>query len=586
MSIPETVFPPPRISTTEPWRLTPLGAAAAGLLAGIAFLIVYPVTRMIGTVLTDAAGPAGLGIDRSIWTVVWNTIIVVAGGSSVALVFGAVLALINERTDGGFRGLGSFMPVAPLMLPSITGVLGWVVLFDPRVGLVNVALRGLFGLGGADAEGPFNIYSMGGLLFAVSIHLVPTVYLVVSAALRNLDPAVEEASRICGAGPLATAWRVTFPAIRPALFEGWLLSLINGIGMFSVPVILGTGARIELISVRIWVYLTNYPNNQAGALALAGAMLLAVLGLRLAQWRFLPATRQAVIGGKGVRSAPTRLGLLRYLTRSLIIVYIVLSLVLPVLALALVSLESFWTAQVPWDRLSLINYQRVLSENPQTFRALANSLLLASIGATAAIAAAGFLMLYAHQRPTATRGRWRQRGQAAPGWKGLVDFVTTLPATLPHSLIAVSFILAFSRAPFDIYGTIWILLLAYLTMEIPYAASAAKSATNVIGKELTEASRIFRASAGHTMLRILLPLAMPGLAAGWVLVFIHILGEVTASAILSGNSNPVVGSVLLDLWRQGNFPMMTAFALIIWLIASLLVVIMLRLNNRSLGRTR
>ena len=582
MSVPQTVFPPPRISHYDRWRLTPLSAAATGLLIGIAFLILYPLTRMIGAVAGDAAGPAGLGIDASIWTVLWNTVIVVMGGSSAALVLGSVLALINERTDGGFKGLGSFMPVAPLMLPSITGVLGWVVLFDPRVGLVNVALRGVLGLTGG--EGPFNIYSMGGLLFAFSIHLVPTIYLVVSASLRNLDPAIEEASRISGAGPLATAWRVTFPAIRPALFEGWLLALINGIGMFSVPVILGTGARIELISVRIWVYLTNYPNNQPAALVLAGAMLLAVLSLRLVQWRLLPTARQATIGGKGVRGALTRLGMLRHVTRLLIVFYILLSLVLPVMALGLVSLEAFWTAQVPWDRLSLINYQRVLTENPATIRALADSVGLAGAGATLALAIAGFLMLYAHQRPTATRGRWRQKGPAAPGWKGIVDFVTTLPATLPHSLIAVSFILAFAAAPFDLYGTIWILLLAYLTMEIPYAASAAKSATNMIGKELTEASRIFRASAGRTMARILLPLAMPGLAAGWVLVFIHILGEVTASAILSGNSNPVVGSVLLDLWRQGNFPQMTAFALVIWLIASILVVVMLRLNSRGLRR--
>jgi iron(III) transport system permease protein len=563
-------------------RVGVIDAAAMALLAAIAFLVIYPLLRMGVVVATNAVGSVGLGIDASIGKVLWNTLVVVVGSSLLALAFGSGLALINERTDGGFKGLGGLMPIAPLMLPSITGVLGWVVLFDPRVGLVNVALRHLLGMG-AGAEGPLNIYSMAGLVFAMAIHLVPTIYLIVSAALRNLDPSIEEASRTFGAGPLATGLRVTLPAIRPALFEAWLLSLINGVALFSVPVILGTGAKIEVVSVRIWTYLTSYPNNQPAALVLAGGLLLVVLGLRFVQSRVAPALRQAVIGGRGVRAAPSRLGPLRFVTRTIIAGYILLSLVLPVLALMLVSLERFWSANVPWSHLSLANYQKVLTQNPATFKALINSLGLASAGATIAIGAAGFLLLYAHQRGVSHwRGRGRTNRRQPTGFRGLVDFVTSLPTTVPHSLVGVSFILGFS----SIYGTVWVLLLAYLIMEVPYAAAAARSASSVIGVELTEASRIFRASPGTTMRKVLLPLALPGLAAGWVLVFIHILGEVTASAILSGASNPVVGSVLLDLWRQGDFPQMTAFALIVWAIASLLVIIMLRLNNPSLGKAR
>jgi iron(III) transport system permease protein len=213
-------------------------------------------------------------------------------------------------------------------------------------------------------------------------------------------------------------------------------------------------------------------------------------------------------------------------------------------------------------------------------------MILAGIGATICVAVAGFLMLYAHQIGHARRGGKKQRRQWAPGFRGMVDFVTSLPTTIPHSLIGVAFILAFSQAPFDIYGTIWILLLAFLVMELPYAAGSARAATSSIGHELTEASRIYRASPGGTMRRILLPLVLPGLATGWVLVFVRAFGEVTASAILSGTSNPVVGSVLLDLWRQGNFPMMTAFALIVWLIGSVLVLSMLWFNNRGLAKAR
>jgi iron(III) transport system permease protein len=587
---------PATVGRREIRRVSPLAIVAAILLAAVAFLIVYPMLRMVGAVAGGETVAPGFGIDASILEVFWNTFVVVGGSSLLALAFGTALALINERTDGGFRGVGNFMPIAPLMLPSITGVLGWVVLFDPRVGLVNVALRGLFGWGAVSGEGPLNIYSMSGLIFAMSIHMVPTIYLVVAAALRNLDPSIEEASRTFGSGPLGTALRVTVPAIRPALFEAWLLAVISGISIFAVPVIIGTGAKIEVISVRIWKYLTAYPSNQSAALILAFAMLLIVIGLRYLKRYIAPAGRQAVVGGRGVRSAPTQLGRMRYVTRAIIVFYIALALVLPLLALMVVSVEHFWTAHIPWSRLTFDNYINVATRNPATSIALLNSLVLAGLSATITTAVAGFLMIYVHQLGPAGRGGKRSRDSATRGGKrsrewagrfrGLVDFVTTLPTTIPHSLVGVAFIIAFSAAPFDLYGTIWIVLLALLVMDLPYAAASARSATDAISHELTEASRIFRASPGATMRRILLPLVLPGLATGWVLVFVRAFGEVTASAILSGTSNPVVGAVLLDLWRQGSFPMMTAFALIVWFIGSLLVLAMLWFNNHRLARVK
>ncbi len=565
---------------------SPTAMLAGVLLAAIAFLVVYPLAIMAITLVADSTDGQPLGLDGSLLPVLWNTAVVVVGSSVGALVFGTLLALINERTDGGFRGVGNFMPVAPLMLPSITGVLGWVVLCDPRVGLINVMLRKLLGMDVAGGEGPFNIYTMPGLLFVMALHMVPTVYLVVAAALRNIDPSVEEASRVSGAGPLQTGLRVTLPAVRPALFEAWLLTVIGGIGIFSVPVILGTGAKIEVVSVRIWSYLTAFPSNQRAALVLASAMLLVVLSLRFVQKRLLKAGRSAVIGGRGVRSSPIRIGPLRYLTKTLVAGYVVVSLILPLMGLILVSLEPFWTANVPWERLSLANYEKILTQNPVTIRALVNSLVLASVVATVAMAVVGFLMLHAHQQGPHGRGGKKAKRRPRTEFRGIVDLVTSLPTTIPHSLVGVSFILAFSRAPLDVYGTIWILMMAMLMMEIPYAAGAARSATSVIGHELVEASRVFRATPGETMRRVLLPLVLPGLAAGWVLVFIKSVGEVTASAMLSGSSNPVVGSVLLDLWRQGNFPMMVAFALIVWAIGSALVLIMLKLNDAALAKVR
>ncbi len=555
------------------------------ILAMIGGLVVYPIVRSVFSIAGTEGGFDGL--DSSLGPVLWNTVVVVGGGSILALVGGGALAWINERTDGGFKGLGSFMPVAPLLLPAITGVLGWVVLLDPRVGLLNSWIRSLAGWFGVTiTEGPINVFTMPWLIIATGLHLVPVVYLITAAALRNLDPSIEEASRISGAGPLKTAFKVTFPAIGPALAGAWLLSVINGIGMFSVPVILGTSAKIEVISVRIWRYLTDFPSHPGAALVLAVLMLVVILALKLIQSRVVPAGRQATIGGKGTRAAPMRLGKLKILTRLFVLAYIAVTVVLPVLGLFLVSLQRFWSVKIPWEQLSFYNYQYILS-NALTYTALKNSLILGAVGATLAMAVAAFLMLYAHSRKGAGGRRvgGRRRDGAGGGIRGWTDFVTALPATIPHSLIGVSFILAFSVAPFFLYGTIAMLLLAHFTMQVPYAASAASAATSVVGQELGEASRIFGANERRTMRKILFPLILPGLAAGWVLVFIHILGEVTASAMLSGAANPVVGSVLLDLWTQGNFPAMTAFSIIVWLIASVLVLVLLRLSNRRFARS-
>ncbi|HEX6513145.1 MAG TPA: ABC transporter permease subunit, partial [Chloroflexota bacterium] len=175
--------------------------------------------------------------------------------------------------------------------------------------------------------------------------------------------------------------------------------------------------------------------------------------------------------------------------------------------------------------------------------------------------------------------------QAKGAGRRLVDAVTALPATIPHTVIGVSFLIAFSRPPAPLYGTVYILLLAYIIMQLPYAARTASAAASDIGSELAEASRVFRASERRTFVRVLLPLALPGLAAGWIILFIHMVGELTASALLSGTSNPVVGRVILDLWNNGSFPQLTSLAIVMSVVNSVFVLAMLRLTRHTFDVT-
>ena len=253
--------------------------------------------------------------------------------------------------------------------------------------------------------------------------------------------------------------------------------------------------------------------------------------------------------------------------RAAAILYVLLTAVAPVAALLIVSFQRFWSATFVPGQFSLVNYATVLAGNSKTMRALTTSFGLGFVGATVTMLAVGFLTLHA-----AHGGGARLRG-----W---IDTITGLPATIPHSVIGVSFLLAFALPPWSLYGTLQILLLAYIAMQLPYAARTAAVAASDIGLELGESSRVSGATQFRTFRRILLPLALPGLVAGWAIVFVHNVGELTASAILSGTENQVIAKVLMDMWNEGSFPQVAAIAIVITILNTIFVAVALLVTRR------
>jgi iron(III) transport system permease protein len=538
----------------------------------IVLLLVYPLGMTITRAFVDPSLGAGTFLssltDPGLAEVLRNTFLLVVAAGTLALTISALLAWVNERTDAGLGLMGELLPLVPLLIPPLAGVSGWVVLFDPRVGLVNGAIRAaLSPFGISFSRGPLDVYTMGGLILVSAVYLVPFAYLVLCAAFRRLDPALEEASRIHGGGPLGTFLRVTLPSVAPAIGAAGLLTVIVGVALFSVPIVIGTGARIDVLSVRIYRLVNNFPPNIGAALLLALIMVAIVQLLLVVQRRLTRTGQYAVIGGRGFHAARMRLGRWRPWVRLACVTYLVVTAVLPLLALILVSFQPFWSPVIDWQKLTSGNYQSVLFENRSTAQALLTSLTLGVVGATIGMLLAGLLMLHVHS------GR--------PAGKRIVDTVTALPATIPHTVIAVGFLIAFISGPLPLYGTPTLLLLAYLLLFMPFAARAASAAASEVGAELNEASRVFGASERRTFSHILVPLSLPGLAAGWIMLFVFMVGELTASALLSGTANPVVGRVLLDLWSSGSFPQLAAMALIMALINGLFVLAMLRFTRRS-----
>ena len=545
-----------------------------GIVGALAiYLTLITVVGIVQDLRSGAQTLKTSDFDESLLRVFVNTFLVVVGSAGLALLVAASLAWTIERSDAGIGGVAGFLPLASLLLSSLAEVSGWLVLLEPRVGLLNgLARRALSLLGITLQEGPIDIFSLGGIVVLSALQLVPFGYLIISAALRTLDPALEEASRVSHAGPLRTLIRVTLPAVAPAIANAAIVMVIICLGLFTVPFIIGSGAHVDVLSVSIFRLLTStFPPRSALALLLALVLVGLVQMLLLLQRRVVRPGQYATVGGRGFRHARVALGPWRRPVRLIVLVYLVATTVLPILGLLLVSLQPFWTPDVQWNRLSLANYQFAIVQNPRLSGALIRSLMLATVSATLGTLVGATLMLYVHQ----ARGFGKQ----------VIDTVTALPAAIPHTVIGLAFLVAFSRPPIVLYGTPMMLLLAYLFMQTPFASRAAAAAVADIGLELAEASRVFGAGERRTFFRIMLPLALPGLAAGWVTLFVFSFGEVTASTLLSGTENLVVGRVLLDLWTSGSLPQMTALALTQCVICAVITLTVLKLTRRGVDAT-
>jgi iron(III) transport system permease protein len=506
--------------------------------------------------------------SRAFWEAVRNTAVILAVAVPAAVVLAAVLAWLNERTDARLGPLSKVLPLVPLMIPGVALSIGWIFLADERAGYANAVLRYVGGAVGIEIEdGPLNIATWEGMIFVYVLELVPYAYLLIAAALRDLDPSLEEASRISGAGTLRTMRLVSVPLVWPAVRAAILLCVMTGIAMFSVPVIIGTSARINTISVYIVnTVRSSFPPRLDEAFA-AGLFVVAIVGsLWFLERRLNVGTRHSQIGGKARAATVVRLGAWKWPARCLMLTFLLVTGIAPLLALVFVALQPFWLASgINYSAMNLDNYRGIF-DTPILREALTTSASLGLVGASVGMVAAALIyaFLSRHRR-------------SAPAVDGVLKF----PGAVTHVVLGVSFLVAFAGAPFRLYGTWLILLLAYITIYLPQASIAAGAAYDRVGKELIEASAVSGAGRGMTFRRISLPLMAPGLAAGWVLLFVLTLSELSASSMLAGSTNPVVGFVILRIYENGSYGELAAFAGLITLVNICAVLLVTRIARSS-----
>jgi iron(III) transport system permease protein len=397
------------------------------------------------------------------------------------------------------------------------------------------------------------------------LHTFPFVYLLASSALQGIDASYEEAAQILGAGKWRTAFVITAPLVTPAILSGTLLAFVNSIALFGSQAILGLPGRIVTLPTRIYA-LFDYPPEYGLASALSLIfVLITVIGLFL-QRSFLARRSFVTLGGKGSRPQLVNLGPARWVLFGFTILVFVVAIIAPYTALLAVSLSKSWGLNF-WQGLSLKNYIFVLFEYDVTQRAIINSLILATAAATLAVMIGAVI-------------GWIDLRTRIPGRKFL-DYISLIPLGLPGIVMAVALIQFWLAMPIALYGTLTILLLAYVGRYIPLGVRAANASLRQIDSSLEESARTLGASWGFTMREITLPLIKPGLFAGWLLVFVPAIQELSASILLFSSSSITLAVAVFNLYETGYTEPVAALAIINVIIIGVAIVLANRIGGAS-----
>lgn len=545
-----------------PFTMLCIGAAIIAGLLGVVPLAAVGVGALTqGSEILDALA------KEDIAALLRNTLIVVAVSTVLALIIGALLAWVNERTDAGLGVITETMPLLPFMLPPIAGSIGWVLLMAPTAGYLNGMIRGVMGWFGVDLEqGPLDIYSWYGLILVYTIYAVPYAFMLCTTGLRNMDPSLEEQSRVSGSSLGRTLRTVTLPAMLPSLLGATMLILMSSFGLFSIPSVIGRGADIPILSTRI-VHLLNftYPAETGAAIGLSLILVAFVAVFWWIQTTTLKKGRFATIGGKGQRASRIRLGKARPWVRAAVVGYIAITTFAPLIALLVVSLNGFWTLDINWAGLSLDAFFSALMDDRSTRRALTNSLTYATIGSVIGIALVALASLWIV----------RSRTRAARFLDGTIKF----PAMVSHLIIAVGFVLAFAGPPFSLGGTAVIMIGAYIAIYLPQASISTDTSVAQVGRELPEASRVSGAGEGRTIWRVFIPLMLPALVLAWAMLFVRMLGDLTASAVLAGTRNNVIGFRILEIYQNGSYAELAAISTFLTVLSAVIVIGVLVLSK-------
>jgi iron(III) transport system permease protein len=465
-----------------------------------------PHARHLVTVLTGSI----------YWTSLASTVAVAIGAALLACVLGTALAWIFARTTTFGRSV--LEQIA--QLPIINRIL-------PALG-ISIEL---------------DLYSHAGMAWVMGIYLAPYVMMIVAAALRSMDPSLEEAAQVCGLTKVQTALRITVPLLAPAILSGAVLAFTIAVGLFGTPMVLGWSRQILLLTSRIWIASQAVPPDY-GVMAVLSLYLIVLSILATAAQRSVLARRSYVtVTGKGFRPRPIDLGRLSALTFSIATLYVILAIAAPVLVLCAAALSPYtWAGQYSFDNL------RAALDSDDVWSTMKTSVLISTAAATLATAL-GLAV------------SWIVSRTRLPG-RRLLEYVVLLPISVPGLAFGVGVMLVWIDVPFAVYGTALIIMLAFIGRFTAYAVRSVSGSLVQLHPELEESARVLGCGPGRTFMRITLPLILPSVLASWIFLFSFFMTELSMVILLYSESSRMFSILSFEVWNVGDFSRLAALSLL------------------------
>jgi iron(III) transport system permease protein len=542
---------------------------SAAVIVVVAFLVLLPLVFLVEESLNIgdplAFPPVEFGIKNYIAifdediNVLWNTLIIAVMATVMAIVIGFSLAWILTRTNVPGREFLERLMELPYYMTPLVGALAWSVIAGPKSGFVNQIWKAWGGSGDL-----VDIYGYFGIAWIMALFEGTVAFVMISASMKSMDPALEESARVMGASKLRTMLTVTLPLVMPGVLGATLFVFAEMLGSFAAALVIGIPARIYVITTAIWDSTLAFPPDYGRASAMGLALFVVMFGmLTFYRWRINKGS-YATITGKAFRPRPMDMGRLSWLLMGVCLLYIAVAVVLPLLALIVTSLQRFATVILSQAEWTIANYQTALALGPIRV-ALGNSLILGFGVATVGVVLMALLVWIIY--------RSRIRGA------GVIEYLVMFPQAVPRLVFGLALLWAWLNIPIPIYGTLWLLALAYLTVMLPLGVRTLAGVVLQIDKSLEECARVCGAGWLYQMRTVTLPLLRPGILAAWLLIFMACVRELGSSVFLMGPDARVIAPSIVAAFASSGTELTAAMALIQTATVVAALVILFRLTR-------
>lgn len=496
------------------------------------------------------------------WGATYETLTFSLASTLLAFVFGAFIAWVVERTNTPCAKLIGTIMLARIVIPSILITIVWILLASPNIGILNALIKNATGI-----RNFLNVYSFGGMVWIHAIEMVPLAYLLLSSAFQAMDPRLEEASTMTGAGTFRTLFRISLPLALPAVGAALLLLFITTVETFEVPLLIGGRADIKVYSTEIFFNTSQTPVDWGLSGAYSMAMLVLAIVLLAFYFRLVRhGERYQTITGKDFKPRKTDLGKWRYLTFAVSLLLVFMITILPFLMMVYVSLLPFYQppSAIAFETMTLKNYADLFKDD-YLINPMINSTILGVVTATFVVLFVTLIAYFAHK-------------SRMPG-RRVLDFLAFGSIAIPSVVLGAAFMWFYLLVPLPVIGTLTIIFLAYVTKFMPVSLRFVSTSMGQIHSELEEAAQVAGVSWVRNFFKIMLPLLKPGLLGAWFWVMVHAYRELTLALMLARADNRTAAVVIYDLWEQGSFMSVSAFGVLMFLVLMILVSI-----SNAIGR--